>query len=156
MPQAIQRVLICIGCYEQLRGEWIKSELYNFLVSSNNQVLQSVFSLSKTAKLTISGVWIVSYVGQSSTLGVQKQKIYTLYTNPCCTPTLNFLFCSATCVFLIHLHAGYHIPQSLEEQARLQRNTLNLSMDSPTSFGDGVEKMMTSTTGTCIMCNHYC
>ena len=70
--------------------------------------------------------------------------------NPCCTPALNFLFCSATCVFLIHLHAGYHIPQSLEEQARLQRNTLNLSMDSPTSFGDGVEKMMTSTTGTCI------
>ena len=70
--------------------------------------------------------------------------------DPCCTPTLNFLFCSATCVFLIHLHAGYHIPQSLEEQAPLQRNTLNLSMDSPTSFGDGVEKMMTSTTGTCI------
>ena len=76
--------------------------------------------------------------------------------DPCCTPTFNFLFCSATCVFLIHLHAGYHIPQSLEEQAPLQRNTLNLSMDSPTSFGDGVEKMMTSTTGTCILCNHYC
>ena len=76
--------------------------------------------------------------------------------NLCCTPTFNFLFCSATCVFLIHLHAGYHIPQSLEEQAPLQRNTLNLSMDSPTSFGDGAEKMMTSTTGTCILCNHYC
>ena len=53
-------------------------------------------------------------------------------------------------MFLIHLHAGYLIPQSLEEQARLQSNTLTLSMDFPTSFGDGVEKMMTSTTGTYI------
>ena len=53
-------------------------------------------------------------------------------------------------MFLIHLHAGYLIPQSLEEQAPLQSNTLTLSMDFPTSFGDGVEKMMTSTTGTYI------
>ena len=67
-----------------------------------------------------------------------------------CTPTLyNFLFCSLTWL-LIHLHAGYLIPQSLEEQAPLQSNTLTLSMDFPTSFGDGVEKMMTSTTGTYI------
>ena len=54
------------------------------------------------------------------------------------------------CMFLIHLHAGYLIPQSLEEQVPLQSNTLTLSMDFPTSFGDGVEKMMTSTTGTFI------
>ena len=53
-------------------------------------------------------------------------------------------------MFLIHLHAVYHILQFLVEQARLQSNTLNLSMDFPTSFGDGVEKMMISTTGTCI------
>ena len=54
------------------------------------------------------------------------------------------------CMFLIHLRAGYLIPRSLEEQAPLQSNTLTLSMDFPTSFGDGVEKMMTSTTGTYI------
>ena len=51
-------------------------------------------------------------------------------------------------MFLIYLHIVYHMPQSLAEQAHLQSNTLNLSMDFPTSFGDGVEKMMTSTKGT--------
>ena len=66
---------------------------------------------------------------------------------------LHFISYSAhwhVCFYFICRYAGYLIPQSLEEQAPLQSNTLNLSMDFPTSFGDGVEKMMTSTTGTYI------
>ena len=147
-------------CHKWYKGCW---SVWALMGSSGVNGLSQNFSISwfhrttsffsQFFKLPISDVWIVSYVLEFNPWCSKTKNIYIVYelTHAVLLPLISYsaqLHC--TCVFLIHLHAVYHIPQSLEEQAPLQRNTLTLSMDSPTNFGDGVEKMMTSTTGTCI------